>query len=234
MYEKARVLMLSSSRKGTEAYLEHAKSMISNHLKDCRNVLFIPYAGVTMPWSEYTKKVQEALPEYSISGIHEADDPIQAVRQAEAIMIGGGNTFNMLNELYQNALLPEIQSKVAQGVPYIGWSAGSNVCGLSIKTTNDMPIVEPPSFDSLSFVSAQLNPHYTNYVPPGHNGETRDQRIAEFCVLNPDTAVIGIQEGSALLLENNSLRLIGPLNGTLFLGKEKSDITQETDLSQFL
>lgn len=234
MYEKARVLMLSSSRKGNEAYLEHAQSMIADHLKECRNVLFIPYAGVTISWTEYTKKVQEALPSYKINGIHEAGDPIEAIRQAEAIMIGGGNTFHMLNELYQQNLLPEIKNKVAHGMPYIGWSAGSNVCGLSIKTTNDMPIVEPPSFNSFGFISAQLNPHYTNYVPPGHNGETRDQRIAEFCVVNPDTAVIGIQEGSALLRENNKLRLIGPLNGTLFLGKEKSDITQATDLSEFL
>jgi dipeptidase E len=217
--------MLSSSRQADEAYLEHAVSAISTHLGSIRKVLFIPYAGVTLNWDDYTNKVQTALPQLNIQGIHTFSDPQQAVKDASAIMVGGGNTFHLLNELYNNHLIDSIQSQVAASVPYIGWSAGSNICGASIKTTNDMPVVEPPSFAALNLLACQINPHYTDYQPPGHNGETRDDRLAEFTCLNPKTPVLAIREGSALVYSQERLSLTGPHNGFCFIGDEKICLT---------
>lgn len=228
------VLMLSSSRKGQEEYLEHALPLISEHIGDITEVLFIPYAGVTLNWDEYTLKVQAALPHLNIKGVHQFNDPQQAIKDAKAIFVGGGNTFNLLHQLYQKQLISEIQNQVKLGKPYVGWSAGSNICGNSIRTTNDMPIVQPISFDALNFVPFQLNPHYTDYQPPGHNGETRAQRIEEFCELNPDMPVIGIREGSALLLQNKHLMLVGELNGVIFEGKSQMVINPNQALDEYL
>ena len=119
-------------------------------------------------------------------------------------------------------------------MPYIGWSAGSNLCGLSIKTSNDMPIIQPQSFSTFGFINAQINPHYTDYVAPGHNGETRDQRIAEFCALYPDVSVIGIREGSALLRKNNKLVLLGEQDAVVFTGKQRDVILAGSNISGYL
>lgn len=233
----AHVLMLSSSLAGEEAYLATGKPHILAHLNTIRDILFIPYAGVTISWDEYTQKVQDALPECTITGLHTLCDPVKAIETAsknnQAIMVGGGNTFNLLAKLYQFELMLPIKNAVAKGLPYIGWSAGSNICGTTIRTTNDMPIIQPPSFDSLAFVQCQINPHYSNYQPPGFNGETRDQRLAEFTALNPDTAVLGIREGSALVLTQNTLTLKGK-SGVIFLGNTRKDMHEGDDLSQFL
>ncbi|MBF7073171.1 dipeptidase PepE [Glaciecola sp. MH2013] len=234
MLQLAKVLMLSSSRKGDEAYLGHAKSMIATHLKGVKKVVFIPYAGVSISWDEYTSKVQEALPQFDITGIHTADKPNLALENTEAVMVGGGNTFRLLHELYRRDVFKTLQDRVSHGLPYVGWSAGSNICGNSIKTTNDMPIIEPASFSALGFINAQLNPHYSNYVAPGHNGETRDQRIAEFCALYPDVPVIGIQEGSALLRDKGKLSLLGDLDATIFIGTNKLSIDSASDLTAYL
>jgi dipeptidase E len=226
--------MLSSSRCGDEPYLHSAKGMIMPFLQGVKRVLFVPFAGVTMTWDEYTDKVQQALPELMISGIHRCKDPIQAVATADAILVGGGNTFNLLFQLQHQDVLATIQRAVGQGTPYVGWSAGSNICGLSIKTTNDMPIIEPHSFSALGFVPLQLNPHYSDYQPPGHNGETRAQRIAEFCALNPTTPVVGIREGSALLYERDELKLLGNQDAVVFEASQMKPITQGEDLSWLL
>jgi dipeptidase E len=226
--------MLSSSRYGDYEYLAYAKEWISEHLNGAKSVLFIPYAGVTVNWDDYTNMVREALPTIPVVGIHETDNPKLAVQDAQAILVGGGNTFNLLHLLYENDLVEPIKQKVKENTPYIGWSAGSNICGLSIRTTNDMPIIEPTSFDALSFVSAQLNPHYTDYVAPNFHGETRDQRLAEFCVLNPTIPVIAIREGSALLIRNNKMRLLGELNGYIFKANNKMVFTDQKDLSEYL
>ena len=229
-----KVLMLSSSRCGNDNYLETALPMINAHLEGVTKALFIPFAGVTVDWDSYTQMVQDALPMLDITGIHQCDAPQSAVEQASAILVGGGNTFRLLNELYQQSLLEPIRNAVKQGTPYIGWSAGSNICGMSIRTTNDMPIIEPPSFDALGFVPFQINPHFTDYQPPGHNGETRAQRIAEFCVLNPDTPVIGIREGTGLKRVDNTLTLEGALPGIVFAGTEVTEIPTTQDLSDYL
>lgn len=234
MHELTKVLMLSSSRQNDEPYLTHAKEMIKNHLNGVSEVLFIPYAGVTVSWDAYTAKVQEALPELSITGIHEHADAKLAIQNAQAVLVGGGNTFNLLNEIYKQDLLKPIQQRVYEGMPYIGWSAGSNLCGLSIKTSNDMPIIQPQSFTTFGFINAQINPHYTDYVAPNHNGETRDQRLAEFCTLYPDVPVIGIREGGALFREGSKLTLIGEHDGVLFIGTDRKLISTGSDISVYL
>ena len=229
-----RVLMLSSSRAGSEDYLQHAIPMLTQHLSPIKELLFIPFAGVSVSWDNYTKKVQDALPDFQVKGIHQYTNANQALENAQAIVVGGGNTFNLLNELYQHDLLDTVKNRVNLGTPYIGWSAGSNICGNSIRTTNDMPIVQPASFDALNFVPFQLNPHYTDYQPLGHNGETRAQRIQEFCILNPKMPVIGIREGSALLLHGGKLVLKGELDGVVFADRSQSIIKPDQDLSRYL
>jgi dipeptidase E len=229
-----KVLMLSSSRYGEYEYLAYAKDWINEHLDGVTKLLFIPYAGVTVGWDAYTDMVQAALPNTTVTGIHEAEDPKIAVMQAEAIIVGGGNTFNLLHLLYENELLDLIKLKVEQGTPYIGWSAGSNICGQTIRTTNDMPIVEPRSFNALHFVNAQLNPHYSDYIAPNYHGETRDQRIIEFCTLNRSTPVLAIREGTGLVIRDNKLSLLGELNGFVFSSDNKIAINSTQDLSEYL
>lgn len=235
------LLLLSSSRAGNTPYLEHAKTMITDHLAGIKEVLFIPYAGVTVNYDDYTKKVQNALQSMNIKvvGIHQFDNTVSAVKNAQAVVIGGGNTFHLLHQLYENNLISAIAEKVNAGMPYIGWSAGSNVAGASICTTNDMPIIEPKSFTALSLVPFQLNPHYTDFNPPGHNGETREQRLAEFMVINPEMPIVGIVEGSALKLGNSKLSLIAneniaKPNGFLFKGGKKHNIEVNDDISDLL
>jgi dipeptidase E len=228
------VLMLSSSKVANEDYLQHAIPMLNQHLSNIKELLFIPFAGVSVSWDDYTTKVQHALPDFQVFGIHECSNAHQALEHAQAILVGGGNTFNLLNELYRQDLLGTVKNQVNKGTPYVGWSAGSNICGNSIRTTNDMPIIQPPSFDALNFVPFQLNPHYTDYQPPGHNGETRAQRIEEFCILNPKMPVIGIREGCALLLQGESLVLKGELDGVVFEGNSQSVIHPNQDLSGYL
>lgn len=241
--EKANLLLLSSSRVGDTKYLQHALPLIKAKLDGVTELLFIPYAGVTVNYDDYTAMVQSALIDSGITvkGIHQFDDPISAINTANAIAVGGGNTFHLLHQLYQNNLINAIQDKVAQGIPYIGWSAGSNIAGLSIRTTNDMPIIEPESFDALQLVSFQLNPHYTDHNPPGHNGETREQRLAEFMVLNETTPIVAIVEGTGLDIKDNTMALVSGLSDTdknadgfLFKGNNKSVISTDTNLDSLL
>ena len=229
-----RVLMLSSSKVGNEDYLQHAIPMLSRYLLDIKELLFIPFAGISISWDNYTAKVQDALPNYRIKSIHQFSNVQKALEDAQAILVGGGNTFNLLNELYQQDILDTLKNQVTKGTPYVGWSAGSNICGNSIRTTNDMPVVQPPSFDALNLVPFQLNPHYTDYQAPGHNGETRAQRIEEFCVLNPEMPVMGIREGCALLLQEGKLVLKGELEGVVFEGDVQRVIQPGQDLSEYL
>ena len=230
------LLLLSSSRVGETEYLAHALNMIENHINTINEVLFIPYAGVTISYDEYTNKVQDALSVKNIKivGIHSFSDPKAAINNAKAIAIGGGNTFNLLSELYKNDLIDLIQDRVEEGIKYIGWSAGSNVAGISIKTTNDMPIIEPKSFNALNLINLQLNPHYTDHNPSGHNGETREERLGEFMVLNPDTSIVGIVEGTALNVEGENIKLIGPSSGFIFKNGKKIEIKPNTLLNSYL
>ena len=136
----------------------------------------------------------------------------KAVEQAECIAVGGGNTFHLVYELYRNGIMSLISQRVMDGVAYMGWSAGSNVAGLSLKTTNDMPIIEPASFDCMKLVPFQINPHYTDFFDPKHGGETRDDRLSEFTKVNPDIKIAAIREATALRLKEGKLSLIGRNN----------------------
>ncbi|RLV58014.1 dipeptidase PepE [Parashewanella curva] len=192
---------------------------------------------VSINYDTYTDIVVAALEELNIevSSIHNHADPKKAIEQADGIKVGGGNTFHLLNELYRLDILQLIKDKVNQGKPYIGWSAGSNITGLSIRTTNDMPIVEPPSFNALGLVPFQLNPHYTNYQAPGHNGETRAQRLLEFTMVDPHTPVVGIAEGTALFRQSDKLSLLGDKEAYLFCGDQQEiAIPVGSDLSHLL
>lgn len=216
------LLLISSSRAGNSGYLEPALPLLDQHF-GAGEVLFIPYAGVTISYDDYCAMVATALAPLGITirGIHTCADPVQAIADARAIAVGGGNTFRLLQQLYQHQLLAPIQAAVARGIPYAGWSAGSNIAGLTICTTNDMPICQPPSFNALQLVPFQLNPHYSDYQPPGFHGETRDQRLAEFMQLQPHTPVLAIREGTALAINDMTMQLVGTADGAVFVAGEK-------------
>jgi dipeptidase E len=206
-----RLLLISNSTDPDGNYLTYPRQQIADFLGPVRRVTFVPYAGVTIGWDAYVERVAEALAPIgcAIESVHTATSPRQAIDQAEAIMVGGGNTFHLLRELYATGLLDAIRERVAAGVPYLGWSAGALIACPSMRTTNDMPIVEPPSLDTLGLVPFQINAHFSDAHPPGFRGETRRQRLAEFLVANPGMAVLGLPEGMMLRLEGQDLRLHG-------------------------
>ena len=203
------LLLLSNSTIPGQPYLDWPKNTIKKFLGENRTALFIPYAAVTFSYDEYEKMVSKALSEIGVevTSIHHAKDPVEAVNNASAILIGGGNSFKLLNELYVNGLITPIQKRVSEGLPYVGWSAGSNVACQSIKTTNDMPIVEPPSFNGLQLLNLQINPHYTEKTIIGHGGESRLQRLLEYSAIN-DTPVLCLPEGCALKIEEGEWEII--------------------------
>lgn len=213
-----KLLLLSSSRVEGFGYLQHAIEDIRAHLGAAKRLTFIPYAGVTVSYDAYLAMVSSALSPlgYQIQSIHQMQSTKHAILESDAILVGGGNTFCLLNQLYQNDLLEPIREAVISGIPYIGWSAGSNLAGATIKTTNDMPIIEPSSFDALNLLPFQINPHYLDGNPPGHQGETREQRINEFLVVNPDAKVVGLPEGTALRRMDQQLTYLGDKPGFLF------------------
>jgi dipeptidase E len=230
-------LMLSSSRVGNTPYLAHTIEFIAPLVANTKKWIFVPYAGVSMGYDKYLDIIKTGLAPLNIeiTSLHDYGDPKQAIRDADGIFVGGGNTFHLLNELYRYDLVHLIREEVNNGKPYVGWSAGSNITGLSIRTTNDMPIVEPPSFAGLNLLPFQLNPHYSNYQAPGHNGETRAQRLLEFTLVDPLTPVIAIQEGTALWRQGDSLRLMGDKEGYLFHGKQQEvPLPAGSDLSAYL
>lgn len=203
--------------------------------KDSPEVLFIPYArpgGITH--DEYTKNVRTAFKKIDkkIIGIHEFDNPKEAIKNAKGIFTGGGNTFVLVNQLYKNDLIDAIKTVVANGTPYLGTSAGSNICGLTVSTTNDMPIVYPPSFKTFGFVPFNINPHYLDPDPTSkHMGETRETRIQEFHKFNTQP-VIGIREGSWIEVKGGIITLKGPLNARVFEhNKTPYEINTGSDLS---
>ena len=214
-----RLLLISNSTNAGEEYLDYPKHNISEFLgKTSINALFIPYAAVTFSYDDYARKVLDRFNEvgHSIDPIHKYSDPISAVNNAEAIVVGGGNTFHLIKMLHDNGLIEPIREKVKSGIPFIGWSAGSNVACPTICTTNDMPIVEPRSFKAFNLIPFQINPHYLDANPEGHAGETREMRIEEFIEANQDVYVVGLREGTMLKVENNSIKLIGPRKARIF------------------
>ncbi|MCF8222986.1 MAG: dipeptidase PepE [Bacteroidales bacterium] len=233
-----KLLLISNSTNAGEEYLDYPKHDISRFLGEKRvKALFIPYAAVTFSFDDYEKKVKNRFNEvgHDIVSVHNFSDPVKAVEEAEAIVVGGGNTWQLLKMTIENKLVEPVRKKVLSGTPYIGWSAGSNMACPTIKTTNDMPILEPESFSAFSFIPFQINPHYLDANPDGHAGETREQRINEFLVANPGMYVAGLREGTILHLEDKKLRLTGPRKMRLFRkGDDPVEFSDKDDLSFLL
>ncbi len=204
-----RLLLISNSTLHGHGYLDHAAAEIQDFLGSTRRVLFVPYALHDRDAYSTQARQRFAALGYQLESIDDATDPRQAVAKAESIFIGGGNTFRLLNSLYQNELMELIRSRAEEGLPYLGSSAGTNVAGPTIKTTNDMPIVQPPSFAALGLVSFQINPHYLDPNPAStHMGETREERLQQFLEEN-ETPVVGLREGTMLRVENGETLLKG-------------------------
>lgn len=233
-----RLLLLSNSTNPGEAYLGYPKQSIKSFLgTNPLKIVFIPYAAVTFSYDEYVQKVNDSLIEIGqqVVGIHTFENAKEAIKNAEVIMIGGGNTWKLTYMLQSNGLIDAIRDKVKAGTPYIGWSAGSNVACPTLRTTNDMPIIEPKSFDTLNLVPFQLNPHYLDAHPSGHGGETREMRINEFIIQNPEVYVVGLRESTILKYDNGKLELIGDRTARIFKSdKEPYELTSEDDFSFLL
>lgn len=230
-----KLLLLSNSTNPGEAYLSYPKKQISEFLGETsQNIAFIPYAAVTFSYDEYEKKVNDALSEIGVevNSVHHHKDPLTAIIEADIIMIGGGNTWKLLRTMRDLNMLPIIKEKIIKGTKYIGWSAGSNVACPTIKTTNDMPIVDPKGFDALNLVHFQINPHYLDVHPSNHGGETREMRIDEFLCENQSTTVVGLREGTMLRIDGTSIHLIGEKSARVFnYGKEPQELWKEDDFS---
>lgn len=244
---KKNLLLISNSTNAGEVYLDWCKGMIADFCNrhNVKRVLFIPYAGVSVTYKDFPKgydayqaKVKDAFAAFGVEiySIHKEADAKAAVAAAECIAVGGGNTFHLVYELYRNDVMSAIAKRAAEGVPYMGWSAGSNVACPSLMTTNDMPIIEPASFRCLNLVPFQINPHYTDFLDPKHGGETRMDRINEFLIVNPNMYVAGVREATALSLENGKLTLIGRNNPMIVLkhNQEPSEYNLNDDINFLL
>ncbi len=233
-----KLLLLSNSTNPGEAYLSYPKHNIKAFFGEKpMEILFIPYAAVTFSYDEYEAKVNNALKEigHQAKSIHHFDNPLQAVKEAKAIAVGGGNTWKLVRTMRDNGLLEAIREKVIAGTPYIGWSAGSNIACPTLRTTNDMPIIDPKGFDVLDLVPFQINPHYLDANPKDHGGETREMRIEEFIEENKDMTVVGLREGTMLWVENNSVKMIGERSARIFKhGLEPQELWTRDDFSFLL
>lgn len=237
-----RVLALSSSRVGNGSYLAAAVPFIENFLgRTSLQVAFVPFAAADGDYEAYVANVREGLLSlpYTINVVT-ASSGREVINACDVVMVGGGNTFKLLHDIYQQDLYHLIRQKVQAGVPYIGWSAGANLTGKTICTTNDMPIIQPRSFAAFGFLPFQLNPHYYNVQIEGFHGETRDQRLTEFCLLNPGVPVMGLPEGTALQLLGENLLYQGEGPGILLqsgqagLPPQKTEIQPGADISFLL
>ena len=228
------LLLISNSTNAGEAYLKYPIAEIQKTLAGVTEVVFIPYAAVTFSYEEYERKVQERFDEIGIKvrSVHRALNKRNFVRHAQAIVIGGGNTFALLKKMQEEDLLDVIFRRVRAGVPYIGWSAGSNVTCPTICTTNDMPIVEPQSFRAIGLVPFQINPHYLDANPVGHAGETREQRILEYLEANRSRYVVGLREGCMIRIKDENIELIGSRTMRIFKkGIETYEVKPGDDIS---
>lgn len=224
-----RLILASTSTVHGKPYLTYIFDTIKEHFKGIDKIVFIPFArpgGLTH--DEYTVKVRKVFKQIGIdvNGLHEFDDPKKAIEEAQGIFTGGGNSFVLLNDLYKINALPVLKEVIKNGTPYFGTSAGSNIAGLTIKNTNDMPIVYPPSFDAIGSIPFNINPHYLDPDPNSkHMGETRETRIKEYQFFN-ETPVIGIREGSWLEIIGDKITLRGELHARLFVkGKETVELS---------
>ncbi|MGZ5023844.1 MAG: dipeptidase PepE [Chthoniobacterales bacterium] len=229
-----RLLLLSTSTIFGGEYLDYAEAEVRDFLGDAKRIVFVPFA--LHDHDAYAGRVRKNFAQIgcTLESVHRASDMRAAIQNADAIFIGGGNTFRLLKSLYDHDLLGTIRERVKNGTPYMGSSAGSNVAGPTIKTTNDMPIVQPPSFDSLGLVPFQINPHYLDADPNStHMGETREERLLQFLEEN-DTPVIALREGAMLRIENGSCVLKGTTGARLFRRKLPPLELQPGSIERFL
>jgi len=241
-----RLLLISNSTNAGEAYLGWPQDYIVDFLKGTtvKRILFIPYAGVGLneeslekSFDVYEERVNSVYQKlgYEIYSIHKEADPKKAIEECEAIAVGGGNTFHLFYMMHKLDLMNPLRSRIEKGLPFMGWSAGSNIACPSLKTTNDMPIIEPASFDGLNLIPFQINPHYLDANPEGHGGETREQRIEEFLVVNKEMTVVGLREATLLRVEGEKMDLLGKRPMRIFnFGKTPEEIAENTDVSHFL
>jgi dipeptidase E len=233
--EAKRILLISNSTLYGSGYLDHAAAEIRDFLGDIERVLFVPFALYDRDAYTATARKRFEAMDYALDSIHTARDARQAVNGAEAIFIGGGNTFRLLKTLYDFDLLPAIRRRVEEGRPYIGSSASANVAGPTIKTTKDMPIVQPPSFDALGLVPFQISPHYLDPNPNSkHMGETQEERILQFLEEN-ETPVVGLREGAIIRVESGSTVLKGSSGARIFRkGQQPVEIEPGAELDEVL
>lgn len=232
------LIIASTSTLHGGSYLDYLTETLITHFKNTDEILFIPYArpsGITH--EEYTEKASLFFSKIGkkLTGIHQFENPVEAIQNAKGIFTGGGNTFLLVSELYRNKIMEPLVEVLKNGTPYLGTSAGSNICGLTMGTTNDMPIVYPPSFKTLGMVPFNINPHYldpdTNST---HMGETRETRINEFHKFNTQP-VIGLREGSWLDVKNETILLKGNLTARWFTANNKPvELEPETEIFNIL
>ncbi|MDR0711940.1 MAG: dipeptidase PepE [Prevotellaceae bacterium] len=238
MTNNANLLLISNSTNAGEGYLDYCKQDIADFLKEygVSKALFFPFAAVTFSYDEYERKVQEKLLPLGVEveSIHRAHDAQQAVHDAQAIVVGGGNTFHLLKNIQELKLTEAIRSKALRGTPYVGWSAGSNLACPTICTTNDMPIVAPESLSAFNLIPFQINPHYLDAHPTGHAGETREQRLLEYIAANPHRYVAGLREACMLRLTSGKLTLHGKRTMRVFKAGQPPQELQPADNLQFL
>lgn len=229
-----RQLLISNSTNAGEEYLKYPIGDIRDFLGDVKRVAFVPYAAVTFSYDDYRKKVAARFAEIGVEveSVHTEDDPAGVIDRAEAIVVGGGNTFALARAMQRYGLMEAIRRKIEEGTPYVGWSAGSNVACPTICTTNDMPIVQPGSFDAIGAIPFQINPHYLDANPEGHAGETRQQRIEEYIAANPSMYVAGLREGCMFRVEGDTIGLIGKRPVRIFrYGEPQREVAPDGDFS---
>jgi dipeptidase E len=212
-------LLLISNSTSERGYLVHALADIGAFARSAREGVFVPYASVTRSFDAYVDRVNDALSamDVRLRSIHAAADPARAIREADLIVVGGGNTFHLLDRCRRTGVLEAMRERVRGGARYLGWSAGTNLACPTIRTTNDMPIVDPGSLDALGFIAFQVNPHFTDAHPPGHFGETRSERLGEFVAANPATPVLALPEGAFLRIDGEAMTLGGERGGRWFV-----------------
>ncbi|WP_396209213.1 dipeptidase PepE [Flavobacterium sp.] len=231
-----KILIASTSTLHNGSYLDYLLPELKLFFKNCTEIIFIPYARPSgISYDDYTQKVAQAFSKISITvrGIHEFENPIKALEKAQGVFTGGGNTFLLVSQLYENNLMDTLKEVVKNGIPYLGTSAGSNICGLTMSTTNDMPIIYPPSFKTLGWLPFNINPHYLDPIEGSmHMGETRETRIQEFHHLNT-VPVIGLREGSWLAVNGDSIVLKGNLTARIFKRNETPyEVSPGTELNE--
>ncbi len=243
---KKNLLLISNSTNYGEDYLGWPRQYIKDFLnhKGIKRVLFIPYAGVALSYDgieasydAYEQRVNSVFNQlgFEIYSIHRENDPVSAIKDSLAIAVGGGNTFHLVYQLHQLKLIKVIKEVVENGTSFMGWSAGANVACPTMRTTNDMPIIEPESMNCLNLVPFQINPHYLDAVIEGHGGETREQRIEEFLVVNSNVYVVGLREGTLLSIDKKKVELKGGKPCRIFkAGMNPKEIQPGGDISFLL